>query len=123
MAQIATPEPEEKPLATVYASIVYYVTWDRGETIKIGTTTSPQRRFAALTLQAGRPADLVAAQPGSYREEKALHRKFRDLLVPGERELFYQRDKLVKHLLSVRKQWPNWRQIASSVDHQLTISG
>ncbi|MBV8075952.1 MAG: GIY-YIG nuclease family protein [Planctomycetaceae bacterium] len=56
---------------------VVYVLWD-GERrlLKIGTSSSPGRRRAALEAALGRPLALVAAWPGGRAEERALHRRF-----------------------------------------------
>lgn len=67
-AQAAPPE---------CTSVVYYVSLDGGQTIKIGTTTSPEKRFRALGKRATGVVLVMAAVPGSYREERAEHWTYR----------------------------------------------
>jgi hypothetical protein len=58
-------------------SIVYYIR--RSNLIKIGTTASPHARFNELM-----PDEILAAEPGTYLEEKLRHRQFRHLRQQGE---------------------------------------
>lgn len=101
-----------------YRSIVYYVTWDKGETVKIGTTTDPKSRLNSYHSRAGRPVDLLVAHPGSYDEEKVNHHRFRHLRLPNEREVFRQGRDLVDHIANVKMAWPNWKQIVNEVAWQ-----
>lgn len=73
---------------------VYYVR--RGAMIKIGTTTNLHRRMAALL-----PEEVLAVEPGSHAKEAELHRLFRDLRVPGQREWFYAGRPLQDHIKQV----------------------
>ena len=110
MERADLPEPTRSP---AYTSIVYYITWDRGTTVKIGTTTNPKSRFAAYGTRGS--LDLLAAHPGGYPEERAQHRRFRHLRISGERELFHQGIDLVEHIAKVRATWPNWKQVVNEV--------
>lgn len=103
-----------QPSVETYDSVVYYVTWDRGETVKIGTTTSPANRLHAL--KAGRRHfDFLVAHPGTYAEEKVQHKRFSNLRVKGQREVFQQGPELVEHISNLRYLWPNWREIVRSL--------
>jgi hypothetical protein len=108
----------EGGLISAYKSIVYYVTWDKGETVKIGTTTNPKSRFHAYTAKRGRPVDLLAAHPGSYDEEKSIHRRHSHLRVVNERELFKNGPDLLEHISNVKRAWPNWKQIVNELAWQ-----
>ena len=58
--------------------------WDRERRLlKIGTTTSLERRQAELEAALGRPLVLVTAWPGGRAEERALHRRWADHRIPG----------------------------------------
>lgn len=104
-------EQLRQELGASSSSVVYYVTWDEGATIKIGTSTNPTQRFrehAERTRATVRP---LAAHPGGRQEERVQHRRFKHLLVPGERELFRSAPELEDHLEVIRRGWPDWEAI------------
>ena len=77
--------------------IVYYMRF--GDRIKIGFTTDLRAR--ALNV----PNDeVVAAQPGTMRDERDLHQRFADILVEGQNEWFHNNADLEAHMASVRAQ-------------------
>lgn len=94
-------------LGAAPSSLVYYVTWDHGETIKIGTTTDPAARFAEHQKARG-PLQVLAAHPGGRQEERTQHRRFRRLRVDGELEVFRDAPELQEHMANVRRIWPTW---------------
>ena len=61
--------PFRGTLASGSNSIVYYIR--RSEWIKIGTTTDPHERFRDLL-----PDEILAFEPGGYKEERLRHRQF-----------------------------------------------
>ena len=58
-------------LQQAHAPVVYFIR--NGSRIKIGTTQNLKRRLAALTLRA---EDVVRAEHGDQRHERALHERF-----------------------------------------------
>lgn len=98
-------------------SVVYYVSLDGGKTAKIGTTTNPRVRFSALTKKATDVFTVLAASPGSYKEERAAHRKFRHLST-GISEFFWLTPELHEHLAQVRGTWPQWELIVASLNER-----
>jgi hypothetical protein len=60
-------------IGQAHAPIVYFIR--NGSRVKIGTTQNLKRRLAALTL---RPDDVVRAEHGDQRHERALHARFAD---------------------------------------------
>jgi len=73
---------------------IYYIR--RGAMIKIGTTVDLRGRMAALL-----PEEVLAVEPGSHAKEAELHRLFRPLRVPGQREWFYAGRALQEHIEKV----------------------
>ena len=64
---------------------VYLMQPEEGGLIKIGTTTHPLKlRKAALSRQVGKELCILAALPGSYKEEGDLHKRFDHLREVGE---------------------------------------
>lgn len=61
---------------------IYFI--DGGEHIKIGFTTSLQRRMVQLNTGAPSGVKLLHLEPGTLQTEKLLHRHFADLRVNGE---------------------------------------
>lgn len=102
------PTPEAK-----IASIVYFVTWDNGETVKIGVTTSPRARWAQLGT-GGRKVEVLVAHPGGRLEEQAAHHRFAHLYT-GLKEVFHYRDDLPGYVAELRIKWPNWREIIADL--------
>lgn len=76
-------------------SIVYYIR--RGTFVKIGTTTQPQKRFAALL-----PDEILAWEPGGRAEEARRHVQFRRLRANAVAEYFRREEELDVHIDSVR---------------------
>lgn len=74
---------------------IYYIR--RGAMVKIGTTVDLYKRMAALL-----PEEVLAIEPGSHAKEAELHRSFRTLRVPGQREWFYAGSELQAHIKRVR---------------------
>lgn len=105
-----------RTLGAKASSLVYYLTWDEGQTVKIGMSTSPTLRFKDHAQSAGRPVQILAAHPGGRQEESAQHARFRHLLVQGEREVFRAAPELAEHLSNLTHLWPNWRELVQSVD-------
>jgi len=75
-------------------SIVYYIR--HGDTIKIGTTKMPARRFGDLM-----PDEILAFEPGAGRQEKLRHRQFRHLRRRGE--YFRIAPELLEHIRQIRQ--------------------
>ncbi|WP_328631998.1 hypothetical protein [Streptomyces sp. NBC_00356] len=90
-------------------SIVYYVL--RGTLVKIGTTTSPHRRFAALL-----PDEVLAWEPGGRQEEVARHQQFLNLRLTSRGEYFRRGEALDAHIATVVEQFgppdPTWPTLA-----------
>lgn len=101
------------PVAQV-ASLVYFVTWDACETVKIGITTSPKSRFAALRRPGGPPVQLLVAHPGGRLEEQATHHRFTSLYT-GQKELFFYRGGLPGYIADLRSEWPHWKQMVADL--------
>ncbi|MDP9949138.1 MULTISPECIES: GIY-YIG nuclease family protein [Streptomyces] len=74
--------------------VVYYIR--RGAMVKIGTTVDLYRRMSALL-----PEEVLAVERGSHAKETELHRVFRHLRVPGQREWFYAGRELQAHIEEV----------------------
>jgi len=113
--------PFDAPQAQNVVSIVYYVTFDDGETVKIGATTSPRMRFQSLAREFGSSLKLLAAEPGHFQAEKAVQRAFDDQRVrmrsgQGGTEFFRMNARLRDHIKLVRKRNPNWRNLPDQVD-------
>ncbi|MBW1639251.1 GIY-YIG nuclease family protein [Microbacterium resistens] len=90
----STPLPAP-PRGTSGFSVVYYLRF--GDRIKIGVTTSPAERFAAI------PHDEVLAwEPGDAQTERARHRDFADARVDGHREWFHCTPALLAHVSVLR---------------------
>lgn len=87
------------------ASIVYYAR--RSDLVKIGTTTSPHRRFAALL-----PDEVLAWEPGGRKGEAARHQQFRHLRLTSKGEYFRRDDSLNAHITAIAEQFgppdPTW---------------
>lgn len=79
--------------------VVYYVELASG-IVKIGTTARLRERLVGLRL---RPADVLAAEPGSYPLEKQRHRQFAALRI-DRREDFRAEPALLGHIARVRAQ-------------------
>ncbi|MER7053461.1 GIY-YIG nuclease family protein [Streptomyces sp. NPDC000351] len=91
------------------ASIVYYAR--RSDLVKIGTTTTPHRRFAALL-----PDEVLAWEPGGRRQEVARHRQFHHLRLTRRGEYFRRDDSLDTHIAAIAVQFgppdPTWPTLA-----------
>jgi hypothetical protein len=96
-------QPERK-------SIVYYIR--RGGLIKIGTTGTPKQRFKDLM-----PDEILAFEPGGVDEEAARHRQFGTARVDQRGEYFRPVDKLMAHIVDLRKLHgppnPAWRTVSN----------
>jgi hypothetical protein len=100
------------------AGIIYYLTWDAGGTIKIGTTVTPKSRFKDHRRRGD--FTVLVAHPGGLTEEATLHHRFRHLRVPGERELFRNEGALAEHVVNARRIWPNWRELVAEATSRAT---
>lgn len=92
----ATPAPADlaRPAESrVSFDVVYYV--ERGNLIKIGTTSNLVRRM--LELQ---PDRILAVEPGGLHLERQRHRQFQDaaVLVQRGREHFHRTEPLLEHI-------------------------
>jgi hypothetical protein len=90
-------------------SIVYYVR--RGNLVKIGTTTSPHKRFEALL-----PDEVLAWEPGGKQGEDLRHQQFRHLRVTRRGEYFRRDEALDAHIGAIAEQFgppdPTWPTLA-----------
>lgn len=105
----AEPDPNY-PTYRVSArtDVVYYVRF--GDRIKIGTTTNLPQRLAQLPVD-----ELLAIEPGNVSKEKARHREFARLLIPGQQEWFRCEPALLGHASAIRQRygapmsaWRSW---------------
>ncbi|MEU1043956.1 hypothetical protein ABZ400_02215 [Streptomyces sp. NPDC005897] len=87
------------------APIVYYAR--RADLVKIGTTTAPHRRFAALL-----PDEVLAWEPGGRQEEAARHQQFHHLRLTRRGEYFRRDESMDTHIAAVAEQFgppdPTW---------------
>ena len=84
--------------------VVYYLRW--ADRVKIGTTTNPRRRFAAI-----RHEGLLALERGDRRLEQRRHREFAAERA-GSSEWFERSDRLSAHidvLAGGVDPWDRWR--------------
>lgn len=90
-------------------SIVYYAR--RGHLVKIGTTTSPRKRFEVLL-----PDEVLAWEPGGREGEALRHQQFRKLRVTSKGEYFRRNESLDAHIAAVAEQFgppdPTWATLA-----------
>lgn len=93
--------------------IVYYIR--RGKFIKIGTTTRPRQRFAALM-----PDEILAVEPGSYTVEAERHAQFVACQV-AKREYFHPEPELIAHIRSLREEHGVPEQTFSAVSDGLSL--
>lgn len=112
--ELTVPAPPPVPSA-----VVYFMSFDQGKTVKIGTSTSPTKRLKALETRHG-AGEMLAAQAGHYTLERALHWEFQDLLVRGSRrmgrEFFRNEGKLTSHMNEIHATRPDWREMVLAVD-------
>lgn len=91
------------------ASIVYYAL--RGRFVKIGTTTSPYKRFEVLL-----PDEVLAWEPGGREGESLRHQQFRNIRVTNRGEYFRRDEALDAHIAAVAAQFgppnPEWPTLA-----------
>jgi hypothetical protein len=76
--------------------------------IKIGTSIMPDTRVQSLHKAYGFPATLLACIDGGYDEERALHDRFINSMLPaahpnGRSELFYPTRDLLDLIEEIRK--------------------
>lgn len=64
---------------------------------------------------------MLAAQPGSFREESSLHARFGHLAT-GENEFFHNTPRLIAHVHDVIKAWPTWETILKSLDDRVSTA-
>lgn len=74
--------------------VIYYARF--GAFIKVGFTTNLAQRMKDL-----RPDELLATEPGTMRDEAALHHRFGQLWV--EREMFVPGPELMAHINGLRR--------------------
>lgn len=94
-------EPEHK-------SVVYYISFDEGATVKIGTTTDPRSRFRELGKPRGACPRVIAAEPGGRELELKRHGQF-DRLRQGRTEFFQNAPHLIAHMHGLIATRPGWR--------------
>jgi hypothetical protein len=59
--------------------VVYFALCEKRQRIKIGTTAQLDLRLPSLRSDEGAPVKLLRALPGSYRQERWVHRRFAHL--------------------------------------------
>jgi len=64
-------------------SVVYFIGW-HGMDVKIGFTRHLRDRLTELTKRTGCPQRLLAATPGSFKIERAYHKRFEAFRKQGE---------------------------------------
>lgn len=104
--------------APALTAIVYYLTTDGGATVKVGTTTNPRSRFGSLLQGATGRFEVLAAQPGSYKEESQVHQKLARYGA-GRREYFKLAPAVIAHIYNVQQSWPNWREMVEQLDRRV----
>lgn len=101
------------------SAIVYYVVLDDPDIVKIGTTQDPRTRMNDLGRRHRIDPVILAARPGSYDVETAVHDQWAGHRVAGRgnaRELFRLDDVMHAHIDEVRVQWPDWRAMIAALD-------
>lgn len=84
------PSPELKAMGIrllrrkTEGGVVYFVCADGSDAIKIGFTTDLKRRIRNLECASGRRATLLHSMPGTYDDERSLHRRFKAARLDGE---------------------------------------
>lgn len=114
-AELIAQEPG--PTVTI-KSVVYYATCTYGGSVKIGTSTNLRGRLKALSVVERVPYELLAAEPGYFEKERALHQRFAHLRIThgGSREHFMVDDELTAHMNAVRERHPNWMSLFDDED-------
>jgi hypothetical protein len=64
--------------------MIYFIQANEGGPIKIGTSVRLSLRIKQLAKEERRTIRVLGIMPGSYADEAALHRRFRDILDHGE---------------------------------------
>lgn len=64
--------------------VVYFIRAEGSDAIKIGFTTDLKRRIRNLECASGRKVTLLHAMPGTYDDERSLHRRFKAARLDGE---------------------------------------
>lgn len=82
--------------------VVYYIRFR--DTIKIGTSQSPQKRFNSLPWD-----EILAMEPGTYEREHYRHLQFKSARL--HREWFEMTDPLMAHIAEVREKNADWVQL------------
>ena len=98
-------EAEMSSFAAKGSSIVYYVRRGDGA-IKIGTTTKPADRWAALRWEHG-PLEILLTHCGDGERERQMHARFADLRLEGE--WFRAELELLMWIATVRRKQINIR--------------
>lgn len=91
---MAQEAPEPGAYGDAPGGVVYYIR--RAQYVKIGTTTQLRGRMLSLM-----PDEVLAVEPGSYRLEGEMHRRFASLRVRPNLEFFHLQDELRKHIQDV----------------------
>lgn len=86
-------------------SLVYYLRLESG-LIKIGSTTSPARRWYRLAHELG-PLSVLAAESGGQELELQRHAQFVKLRA-GATELFREDEQLARHIDQLCHSNPEW---------------
>jgi len=101
------------------AHVVYYVTWDNVDFLKIGTTQNLDRRLMDLRRtmneesRQGGPAGrtiLLATEPGYFDLEAYRHKQFAHLRINGRNEYFRWATDIYSHIdgLPERRRTPRF---------------
>lgn len=105
--------PAEEEPDSGQAPIVYYI--QRGDLIKIGTTSLPEKRFRELL-----PDAILAYEPGGLALEASRHRQFASSRVSRRGEYFRPTAALTEHIAGVRRQhgepdpaWPTTKNLTN----------
>lgn len=77
---------------------VYFI--EAGDFIKIGYTTSPVARIIKMRTDCPWPIKILHHEPGTFRDEKALHRRFETHRTNGE---WFRRDSELLEYIATRK--------------------
>ena len=84
--------------------MIYFIEGD-DDLIKIGTTIRLTQRLRALAYESKGPLRVLAVMAGSYREEKALHRRFDHHRIPEQGEWFHGGRDLLKFIEEECHEW------------------
>lgn len=96
--------------------VVYYV--DRGDRIKIGTSTSIVGRLKTMHAL---PTDLLAVEPGGYDIEHTRHEEFYEFRIEGT-ELFRKGPRLMAHIAELADRYTDPLQYACKLNNLASVA-